>query len=620
MHKHKADNTIPVVIGFSVVALVGLIIIQLYWINNAIQIKQERFSQTVHSAMHNVVEALERREAQTASVQVLRNLECEPVGIVAISDDIEQDITENSPRADTGHFSSAFKRLKMSIDGPVMNDSTIRLTKKNITARISGVQQKEITVEMLAEEKLNGIRGQYPAIDVQVSTNDSTGEQSRIRKSLIVYSDSLAIDNATAGANQLLIQPPEANTPLLWFENTQSSNSRAAVVAGGSSRVELTRAYQYANNIANRIILELTTVDKDIRKRIAGDVLDSTIAAELGNNGIQTVFTASVATMPELQQQKDFFTQVKNENEKGRYRVALFPNDVFAVPAYLTVEFPEQQSYLFQSIWLILATSVAFILVIACSFAFAVVTLVRQKKLSELKTDFINNMTHEFKTPIATISLAGEALQDAVIGSDPERRQRFVSIIREENGRLGMHVERVLQAAALDRGDFVIKPTPVNMNDVVEAAISGVTLQVEQKQGTVIRELRAANATIAGDRLHLTNVLYNLLDNANKYSNDCPVISVNTCDVDNGVEIRVKDNGIGMSKETQKRIFEKFYRVPTGNLHDVKGFGLGLNYVRKIISAHGGSVKVQSELQQGSIFTIFLPHKNGVVELADGKT
>ncbi|NJK82836.1 MAG: HAMP domain-containing histidine kinase [Saprospiraceae bacterium] len=254
-------------------------------------------------------------------------------------------------------------------------------------------------------------------------------------------------------------------------------------------------------------------------------------------------------------------------------------------------------------------SSILFTVIIMFCFGYTIDVIFKQKKLSEIKTDFINNMTHEFKTPIATISLAADSITSPMIVGHTEKVQRFANIIKQENKRMNSQVEKVLQMALLDKNEFQLKLTEVNLHNVVESALENIGLQVERKEGKVSAELKAARPVVQGDLTHISNMINNLLDNANKYSFEKPEISVHTCNVPNGVEVTVKDKGIGMSKEARKHIFDKFYRVHTGDLHDVKGFGLGLSYVKAMITAHKGTIDVKSELGKGSSFILFFPFR-----------
>ena len=254
-----------------------------------------------------------------------------------------------------------------------------------------------------------------------------------------------------------------------------------------------------------------------------------------------------------------------------------------------------------------LAGSFIFTLIIVFSFAYTIHVIIRQKKLSDIKSDFINNMTHEFKTPIATISLAVDSIRDPRVSANQDKLNYFSRIIKEENKRMNAQVENVLQMAQIDKGEFSIQKDSVNIHQLIQKVVELIALQVESREGIIHLELNASLPIIEADPIHLTNVIFNLVDNANKYSPEKPCIYISSENNDKGIFVRVRDEGIGMTAETQKRIFEKFYRVSTGNIHDIKGFGLGLSYVKAVIEQHGGHVNVQSEAGKGSTFEIFLP-------------
>ncbi len=290
------------------------------------------------------------------------------------------------------------------------------------------------------------------------------------------------------------------------------------------------------------------------------------------------------------------------------YSVAVFQHSKMP-PGELRVYFPNRTNIILSSLWKNAAGTALFAMIILSCFAYTLMVIFQQKKLSEMKTDFINNMTHEFKTPIATISLASDSIVSPMILGNPEKVQRFANIIKQENKRMNSQVEKVLQMALIDKRDFSLKFTEVNLHEVIQAAVENITLRVEKREGMVKPSLLATKSIIEGDHTHVANVINNLLDNAEKYSPDKPEISISTRDVSNGVEVTVQDNGIGISKEARKQIFDKFYRVPTGNLHDVKGFGLGLSYVKAMMTAHKGSVEVKSEPGKGSSFILTFPYQ-----------
>ena len=288
------------------------------------------------------------------------------------------------------------------------------------------------------------------------------------------------------------------------------------------------------------------------------------------------------------------------------YSIPLFENGETEVGA-LKVNFPSKRSFILSSIWLPLLGSLLFTGLIAFCFIYTVMVVFRQKQVSEMKTDFINNMTHEFKTPIATISLASDSILSPSIINNEDKIKRFLGIIKQENTRMLNQVEKVLQMARIDKREFELNLTKVNVHDTITKAVENSRLKVEVKDGTIETKLSAGIAEIDADQNHLSNVINNLLDNAVKYSTETPHIVVTTRNVNDSIEIAVQDNGIGMTKESQKYIFNKFYRVHTGNRHDVKGFGLGLSYVKALAEAHRGEVSVKSELGKGSTFILKIP-------------
>jgi two-component system phosphate regulon sensor histidine kinase PhoR len=290
----------------------------------------------------------------------------------------------------------------------------------------------------------------------------------------------------------------------------------------------------------------------------------------------------------------------------SRYKIPLYPSGI-KTPGYLYMYFPSLNSFVLNSIWKTLIAALLFTGAILFCFVYTVLVVFRQKKVSEMKTDFINNMTHEFKTPIATISLAADSIKSPVINSNPDKVVRFANIIKQENKRMLEQVEKVLQMAKFDRENLNLQLTQVDIHDVITQAVNNISLQVNQKEGTVEAILDAGKHIIEADENHISNIIHNLLDNANKYTPEKPNIKIFSKEKSDGIEVTVQDNGIGLSKEAQKHIFEKFYRVHTGNLHDVKGFGLGLSYVKALVTAHSGMVSVKSDLGKGSRFILKFP-------------
>ena len=296
-----------------------------------------------------------------------------------------------------------------------------------------------------------------------------------------------------------------------------------------------------------------------------------------------------------------------NDFMRSIYKIRLFPDNMFNKDIVLSVVFPERANYVLGSMGWILGGSMLFSLFIFSTFGFSLWFILRQKKISEMKSDFINNMTHEFKTPIATISLAADTIMNPKVLNDEKSIKHFVGMIKKENNRMNKKVETILTIASLDKKEIEFRYEKCSLHSIIEKAVETIEIQVQQRQGNIKLNLNASDDIMQGDNEHLTSLLHNLLDNALKYSPEKPMITVSTLNRDDGILLIVEDNGIGMSKSIQSKIFERFYRQTSGNIHDVKGFGLGLNYVKAIVDAHKGIIAVNSEPGRGSRFEIFLP-------------
>ena len=342
-------------------------------------------------------------------------------------------------------------------------------------------------------------------------------------------------------------------------------------------------------------------------ERIRAELIDTLLHQALANNGIHLPYQFAIWHKPQDSILSANVTDVGKSLMNTPLKAALFPNDLISTNNYLLVNFPDERYYLYGQIWTTLVASIIFILVIVACFTYAIYVIFRQKKLSEMKNDFINNMTHELKTPIATVRLAVEALNEKEMRGNEATLLRYLGIIDHENTRLSSQVEKVLQSALLDKETFALKKEPIALDQLLREVIEKAEMAVSSRGGTLnIHQIDAVQ--IMADRHHLTNVLTNLIDNAIKYSKKEPHLEMGTTAHNQTVQIWVKDHGIGIAPDAQRYVFDKFYRVPTGNRHDVKGFGLGLSYVKTIIEKHGGHVAVKSEKDVGSTFTIELPY------------
>lgn len=349
---------------------------------------------------------------------------------------------------------------------------------------------------------------------------------------------------------------------------------------------------------------DIFTSKLPIHRRVTNREISFRLANELKSKGIGTNFKYGIYS-------NGLATQVKSgyfRKEVGKsYMVPMFADAEGNSNYQLYVTFPEEKNYILASISKILALSVFFILIIILAFVSALYQLVKQKQISEIKTDFINNMTHEFKTPIATINLALDAIKNPKVIGDQEKVMRYVKMIRDENKRMNAQVENVLRISKLEKNQLDVSKEKVDVHDLIEDAVTHVDLLVKDKGGYIKMNLNAASTEIFGNHFHFTNVIVNILDNAIKYSEAAPKIDITTENTPKMIIIQVKDQGIGMVKNVQKNVFKKFYREERGNIHNVKGHGLGLAYVKKIVEIHQGEVYVESEKGIGSTFTIKLP-------------
>ena len=345
-----------------------------------------------------------------------------------------------------------------------------------------------------------------------------------------------------------------------------------------------------------------------IEQRINAQELYRGLGQEFRNSGIDLEFEYVVKSFSGATERMVLGT--RNYKSEGKYKPfsqPLFPNDINPKPNWLYVYFPKRQGFLLKETGMLIIPTVVLTAMLIGIFVFTIMIILKQKKLSSIKNDFINNMTHELKTPISTISLASQMLRDNSISNSERTIEHVSNVIYQESKRLSYQVEKVLQMAVFNEGRLKLKFKEIDLNEIIRSVILNFELRVKNKNGTLEADLSAVNAEIKGDEVHITNVLFNLLDNAVKYSKEEPHIVVSTENRKDFLVVSVKDNGIGISNEHVDQIFERFYRVPTGNVHDVKGFGLGLSYVKKIVDSHQGKIKVESTLHKGTKFIIYFP-------------
>lgn len=357
-------------------------------------------------------------------------------------------------------------------------------------------------------------------------------------------------------------------------------------------------------NLVEEMLIEyeFSTDGFQIKNRIDQSKLDSLIIRSLRKSSLPGEYDFSVSQNNEI-----LFESANFDNTKPTFRTTLFPTDIFNKNIQLSLHFNSSVYWTQDSnLILMLSASVLLLLLIIGIFTATILIILKQKQTDEIKNDFINNMTHEFKTPIATTRLAVDAITNAKIIIQPTKIQEFAALIRQENTRMTLQIERVLEMALLERNNTEFRLEYLDIHTLLNEAIAKFSLQTQQKNGTITLTTNAVQSVLKIDRLHFINAIGNLIDNALKYTKDAPKVQISTQNTPTGIEILVKDNGIGISKSDKKMVFDRFFRVHTGNLHNVKGFGLGLAYVQKVISAFGGKISLESTLGKGTVFKIFL--------------
>jgi len=364
------------------------------------------------------------------------------------------------------------------------------------------------------------------------------------------------------------------------------------------------------SKLVQEVVDELITFREKtfITERLNESELDLILNEELTNMGITAGYNFGIMN------NKNEFTVIDTSLSKeslsvSPYKVNLYPDDLMHSGLYLLVSFPDKISYIIKSISSVLGISIILIIVIIGLYYKTVKLLFHQKKVVEIKNDLINNITHEFKTPISTISLACEALNEPKLSADAGSILRYTGMIKEENNRLTELVENLLNTASLEKGEFELNKEKTDLHDILSDIVKAHHVRLEQTHGQIKFQFDASNSIVDVDPFHISNVFNNLIDNAVKYTKGEPEVKITTSDCKNGIEISIEDQGIGISKQNLRKIFDTFYRVPTGNIHDVKGNGIGLSYVKKMVEAHNGSIEVNSQLNKGSTFKIKLPYE-----------
>ncbi len=479
--------------------------------------------------------------------------------------------------------------------------------KKALSYTTSTIENKEIDKYYTKYQQL---ADQEKLADTVAIRNLFIVQQNQNTNETIVYKSGIFEENYTLSSaffdlgldrDSINIQKILSNSETKIYSNSSTSNDlNTNPVLSISNSGRLTEAEKISFEKAFRFFASRMP----IYKRVSPSEIKRLLKKQLREDNIDIDFEFAIYD-------NDLATKVQSEafelQNGSTFSVPIFDNELKENNYRLLLNFPKHNKFIWSSIISMIVLSFVFTTIIIIAYASALLQLFRQRKISEIKTDFINNMTHEFKTPIATINLALDAIRNPKIIDDKEKVLRYLGMIKEENKRMHAQVENVLRISKLEKNELNISKENVDLHDLLEDAITHVELIVEDRQGAITSKLEAEKTSVLANDTHFVNVLVNVLDNAIKYSPEAPIIEVSTENVGENILIKIKDHGSGMSKAAQKRVFEKFYREHTGDIHNVKGHGLGLAYVKRIVDDHHGYITVESEKDKGSTFTIRLP-------------
>jgi len=560
-------KSITLIIILMSVSLVGIILVQSFWIKNAIEVETEQFNRSVNEALSDVVVQLEKNE-----------------NYLILSDNMDQ-------------IGNVFSYKTMDLDSIREVQLKVSDTLQN---RVKKLHVSDGNIGWIEEE----LRTTYEIHTYMDSSKTSFSYHINIPDHDIERTEDVWMSND--GHPQQVFVDNKDN--VIVIDKLKEQPQPRVIIKSNKEKVD--ERAEVLKGMFEQLVVEVESVNTPISSRLDKDYLGNIIRSSLTDRGVIIPFEFAVisgsdeALIPVSSQNFDV------NNLGTQFRTGLFPNDILHTPNFLLLTFPDENMHVLRSIFLLLVGSLVFTLIILITFSVTIRVILKQKRIADIKSDFINNMTHEFKTPIATISLAVDSINNPKVLSHPEKVKDFTNIIRDENRRMNTQVENVLQMALIDKRDFNFNIREVDAHEIIERAVKNIGLQLEKRNGELVVELNAQQALITNDEIHLYNIINNLLDNAIKYSGEHPQIQLTTDNNATGIIISVKDNGIGISKEEQEKVFDKFFRVSSGNIHNIKGFGLGLSYVKAIVLTFNGKVSLESEPGKGSVFHVFLPFKN----------
>jgi two-component system phosphate regulon sensor histidine kinase PhoR len=602
-------RSIGLIIGLMGFALLGVVVMQLYFLRQSYQMQSELFNRSVNEALNNVVSKVTKQDALNfLNAKSLEN-----------------------PRFNFKRTAIVDKKTEISINGSKSVVGDILVIKKKQTKRERKLAMlRDSLKRMIMHKKMDDDLAtliQKGSVNLRIRIEQYVDEFGDVHGRFIPE----IIKSAPRPAKQKLhkydtlrytyVDPqfgPQvisvANLNPLWVQEHEriQKDKQFKQVKKMLEADSLENApHDKKPNVIENLAEEYRKSDEPLDKRLNNFWIDSLLRFELHNRGITLPFSYEVSTANS--DSLIFSSAMDTKGAKpefipaNTYQKAIFSNELINDPGKIKISFPQKNSFILGNMTATMGTTGGLIFVLIFCFGYTIFSILRQKKISEMKIDFINNMTHEFKTPVSTIMIASEALKDDEIADDKTRVARLANVIYEENVRLGSHIERVLNIARIERNDFKLDKKPLDVNEMITIVLDSMALKMQKCNAGITLNLDAERAVIVADELHFSNVMFNLIDNAIKYSTNAPEIAITTLNKNGHVVIRVADKGIGMNRDQQAKIFEQFYRIPTGNLHDVKGFGLGLSYVNTIVKRLDGTISVRSEKEKGSEFELKFP-------------
>jgi two-component system phosphate regulon sensor histidine kinase PhoR len=600
-------KSLGLIIGLMGFALLGVMAMQLYFLRQSYETQSDIFDRSVNDALNAVVAKLAKQDANNflhrkAHLMELRQQQ-QQVLLASTRQNSPKEVTvEAKPRKQLTAHQRRLNALRDSLRQVIANN---KLDEEFFNMAQSGQLMLHVRYEEYTDEfGMVHTRMTDPKIVRELGSKIIYKKPAKLHKYDTAY-----VDYIDPQFGKQTIPMVQIN-PLWQREQERKKNERqfdeVKKMLEADSIQNLRKGGK--SNVIENLAFEYQQSNEPLAKRLNPFWIDSLLRIELHNKGIFLPYNYNVSTFNTdslLFSNASYADGEKlSAEDASAYQVPIFSKEVINDPGKISIYFPQKNKLILTKMTASMATSGGLLLVLIICFSYTIFLIVKQKKVSEMKMDFINNMTHEFKTPVSTIMIASEALKDKDIIEDKARVERLANIIFEENQRLGSHIERVLNIARIEKNDFKLDIKDLDVNEMVTTVLDSMALKLQKHQVVAHLNLDAQNAVIQADELHFSNVLYNLIDNAIKYSPETPEITISTFNKEGNLVIRVADKGIGMSRDQQTKIFEQFYRIPTGNLHDVKGFGLGLSYVNTIVKRLNGTISVRSEREKGSEFEL----------------